>query len=223
MNFAGTAVSLTFESGSDSYLVVVPKDFFVKVYTASDVHSSLAVTRDTKENMLSYFGWNFVSDNQKSDDFVSRLCLVKEVCDRMRGCGTGIIAVGGAPPTTNFTHSMTDNATVGAGNMITLGDTIAVVDEAVVAANYSAVEDTKAKSAPAAPAVNYGKVDHTKVKNVNDEKHTPSAALGAYDMSNMKYSFGRNGEHTGSPSSFSVKTSGMIPHANKELGDKDQH
>ena len=48
MNFAGTAVSLTFKSGSDSYFVVVLKDFFVKVYTASDVDSLLAVTRDIK-------------------------------------------------------------------------------------------------------------------------------------------------------------------------------
>jgi len=58
MKFAGTAVSLTFESGPDPHLVVVSKDFFVKVYTASDVDSSLAVTRDMKENMPSYFGWN---------------------------------------------------------------------------------------------------------------------------------------------------------------------
>ena len=59
MNFSGTAVSLTFESGSDSYLVVVSKDFFVKVYTASDVDSLLSITRDMKENMPSYFGWIF--------------------------------------------------------------------------------------------------------------------------------------------------------------------
>ena len=71
MNFAGTAVSLTFESGPDSHLVVVSKDFFVKVYTASDVDSLLAVTRDMKENMPSYFGLKMVSDKQKSDDFVS--------------------------------------------------------------------------------------------------------------------------------------------------------
>ena len=102
--------------------------------------------------------------------------------------------------------------------MITLGDTNAKVDEVVVAANYTAVENTKAKNVPAAPAVNYGEVDHTKVKNVHGEKRTPSAALGAYDMSNMKFSVGRNGEHTGLPSGFSVKASGLIPHAQLLFG-----
>ena len=83
MNFSGTAVSLTFESGSDSYLVVVSKDFFVKVYAASDVDLLLAVTSDMKENMPSYFGLKMFSDKQKSDDFVSQLRLVNEVCSRM--------------------------------------------------------------------------------------------------------------------------------------------
>jgi len=123
-----------------------------------------------KENMPSYFGWNIFSDKQKSDDFVSRLSLVKEVCDRMQVCGTGIISVGGAPSTTNFPHYTADNATAGVGNMITMGDTIAEVEEVVVATNYAAVEDTKAKSAPAALAANYGEVDHTKVKSVHGEK-----------------------------------------------------
>ena len=71
MNFSGIAVSLTFKSGSDSYLVVVSTDFFVKVYTASDIDSSLAVTRDTKDNMPSYFGWKMFSDKEESDNFVS--------------------------------------------------------------------------------------------------------------------------------------------------------
>ena len=57
MKFTGTTVSLTFESGPDSHLVVVSKDFFVKVYTASDIDSLLSITRDMKENMPSYFGW----------------------------------------------------------------------------------------------------------------------------------------------------------------------
>jgi len=52
----------------------------------------------------------------------------------------------GVTPTTNFIHSTADSATVGVGNMITLGDTIAKVDEVVDAANYTAVEDTKANS-----------------------------------------------------------------------------
>ena len=83
MNFSGTTVSLIFESGPDSHLVAVSKDFFVKVYAASDVDLSLAVTRDMKENMPSYFGLKMFSDKQKSDDFVSQLRLVKEVCGRM--------------------------------------------------------------------------------------------------------------------------------------------
>ena len=138
----------------------------------------------------------------------------------MRGYGTGIIAVDGVTPTTNFTHSTADNATVGVGNMITMGDTIAEVkvEEVVVVANYTAVEDIKAKSALAALATNYGEVDHTKVKSVHGEKHTPPAALGAYDMSNMKFSFGRNGEHTGPPSGFLVRTSGLIPHSRFPFG-----